>query len=117
MAAIPMASGQTSCASPHSWVGLKASVWPASIAVLPALLILSGSATLRLTCYYYRGAYYKAFWADPPSCTVGEPRARYWGENSFPLVLQNIHRYMLFISMAVLVILAIDAFEAYWFVE
>ena len=39
----------------------------------------------RLTCYYYRGAYYKAFWADPPSCTVGEPRSSYWGENSFPL--------------------------------
>src|SRR5205823_5954380 len=41
----------------------------------------------------------------------------YWGENSFPLVLQNIHRYMLYLSMAVLLILAIDAFEAYWFVE
>ena len=55
------------------------------------------------TCYYYRGAYYKAFWADPPSCTVGEPRKRYRGENSFPLILQNIHRYFLFISVVVLV--------------
>src|ERR1700731_405225 len=41
----------------------------------------------RLTCYYYRGAYYKAFWADPPSCTVGEPRKSYWGEATFPLVI------------------------------
>ena len=56
-------------------------------------------AFFRLTCYYYRGAYYKAFWADPPSCTVGEPRSSYWGENSFPLILQNVHRYMLFLSL------------------
>jgi hypothetical protein len=103
--------------SPHSWFGLKPSVWPAWISFSPALLILPIPATFRLTCYYYRGAYYKAFWADPPSCTVGEPRARYWGENSFPLVLQNIHRYMLYLSMAVLLILAIDAFEAYWFTD
>ena len=25
-------------------------------------------ALFRVTCYYYRGAYYKALWADPPSC-------------------------------------------------
>jgi hypothetical protein len=41
----------------------------------PALLILWIPAGFRLTCYYYRGAYYKSFWADPPSCAVGEPRS------------------------------------------
>ena len=59
--------------------------WPAWLPFSPALLILPIPAFFRLTCYYYRGAYYKAFWADPPSCTVGEPRSSYWGENSFPL--------------------------------
>ena len=59
----------------------------------PALLILPFPGSFRFTCYYYRGAYYKAFWADPPSCSVGEPRKSYLGENSFPLILQNIHRY------------------------
>jgi hypothetical protein len=24
----------------------------------------------RATCYYFRGAYYKAFFADPPACAV-----------------------------------------------
>ena len=43
----------------------------------PALLILPFPGLFRLTCYYYRGAYYKAFWADPPACAVGEPRKRY----------------------------------------
>ena len=61
--------------------------------------------------------YYKAFWSDPPSCTVGEPRKSYWGENSFPLILQNVHRYMLFLSVFVLMILAIDAWQAMWFAD
>ena len=56
---------------------------------------------LRLTCYYYRGAYYKAFWADPPACTVGEPRKTYLGERSFPLIMQNVHRYFLYLALAV----------------
>ena len=50
----------------------------------PAFLILWAPAGFRFTCYYYRGAYYKAFWADPIACAVGEPRKRYLGEKSFP---------------------------------
>ncbi|HMA25175.1 MAG TPA: hypothetical protein VKP00_14300, partial [Gemmatimonadaceae bacterium] len=61
---------------------------------------------------YYRGAYYKAFWADPPSCTVGEPRKSYWGERTFPLVVQNIHRYFLYVALIFLVILSHDVLEA-----
>ena len=49
----------------------------------PALLILPFPGLFRFTCYYYRGAYYKAFWADPPACAVGEPRKSYLGENFF----------------------------------
>ena len=44
-----------------------------------------GSGLFRFTCYYYRGAYYKAFWADPPSCAVGEPRQLIAVKQSFPL--------------------------------
>jgi hypothetical protein len=101
--------------SPHSWFGAKPALWPGWVAFSPALLILPIPALFRFTCYYYRGAYYKAFWGDPPSCTVSEPRNSYWGENSFPLILQNVHRYMLFISVLVLLILAADAYAGYWF--
>jgi hypothetical protein len=48
---------------------------------------------------------------------VGEPRASYLGENSFPLVLQNVHRYMLYLSMLVLAILVWDVWKALWFVD
>lgn len=101
--------------SPHSWLGPKPAAWPAWLPFSPALIILPIPALFRFTCYYYRGAYYQAFWADPPSCAVGEPRARYRGENSFPLILQNVHRYMLFISVWILLILGIDVWEALWF--
>ncbi len=53
--------------SPHSWFGPKPAFWPGFLPFSPALLILWAPAGFRFTCYYYRGAYYKAFWADPPS--------------------------------------------------
>ena len=63
----------------------------------PALLILAFPLGFRVTCYYYRKAYYRAFFLDPPGCAVGEPAHRnYRGETGFPFVLQNLHRYFLY---------------------
>src|SRR6266481_3383984 len=101
--------------SPHSWFGPKPAWWPAWLLFSPALLILWAPGGFRLTCYYYRGAYYKSFWADPPSCAVGEPRAFYRGEASLPLVLQNVHRYFLYLAIPILGVLAYDAWKALWF--
>jgi hypothetical protein len=72
---------------------------------------------MRFTCYYYRGAYYKSFWADPPACAVSEPRKKYWGENSLPLILQNVHRYFMYLAVIFVIILAYDAYKAMWFVD
>ncbi len=83
--------------------------WPAFLPFSAAMLILWAPGGFRFTCYYYRGAYYKALWAAPPSCAVGEPRKSYWGERSFPLILQNVHRYFLYLALVFIVILAIDA--------
>src|SRR6516225_10416201 len=101
--------------SPYSWFGPKPGWWPGALPFSAALLILWAPGGFRVTCYYYRGAYYKAFWADPPSCTVGEPRKKYLGERSFPLILQNIHRYFLYLALLFLIILARDVWNAFWF--
>ena len=103
--------------SGHSWFGPKPGWWPDWIRWSPAFLIIWAPLGFRLTCYYYRGAYYKAFWADPPQCTVGEPRSKYRGERSFPLILQNVHRYFLYVALMFIVILASDVWRALWFVD
>ena len=101
--------------SPHAWFGPPPSWWPAVLPFSPAGLILWAPGLFRLTCYYYRGAYYKSFWADPPGCAVGEPRQSYLGERSFPLVLQNVHRYFLYLALLFLLVLAHDVWKALWF--
>ncbi|KOU05866.1 membrane protein [Streptomyces sp. NRRL F-5755] len=74
----------------------------------PALLILIFPLGFRLTCYYYRKAYYRGFWASPPACAVAEPHKKYTGETRFPLILQNIHRYFFYFAVLVAGILTYD---------
>jgi hypothetical protein len=99
----------------HAWFGPLPLWWPNWIPYSPAFLILWAPAGFRLTCYYYRGAYYKAFWADPPNCAVGEPRKGYIGESNWPLRIQNIHRYFLYVAIIFIVLLLKDAFMAFVF--
>ncbi len=101
--------------SPHAWFGPKPEWFPALLPFSPALLILWAPGLFRVTCYYYRGAYYKSHWADPPACTVGEPRDVYRGEASLPLILHNVHRYFLYLAILFLFILSHDVWKALWF--
>jgi hypothetical protein len=103
--------------SPHSWFGgpVQPAWWPSFLHYSAAALILWGPGGFRLTCYYYRGAYYKAFWADPANCAVGEPRKKYLGERWFPLIVQNIHRYFLYVAIIIIGLLTYDAWKAMWF--
>lgn len=105
--------------SDHAWIRVDSQPgwWPGWLRFSPALLILPFPALFRFTCYYYRGAYYKALWSDPPNCTVGEWRNSYWGENSLPLILQNIHRYFLYFALIFIVILAWDAIKSFKFAD
>ncbi len=103
--------------SATAWFGPKPGWIPSWIPFTAALLILWAPGGFRFTCYYYRGAYYKAFWADPPACSVGEPRHNYRGERKFPLIIQNIHRYFLYLALLFILILAYDAYEAFWFAD
>lgn len=79
----------------------------------PAFLILPVPAGFRMTCYYYRKAYYRSFFLDPVACAVGEGRKGYLGEAKFPFILQNLHRYTLYAALAFLVILWWDVIKAF----
>ncbi len=84
--------------------------WPLS----PALLILWAPGGFRVTCYYYRKAYYRSLFLTPPACGVGGKPQRYRGERAI-LLFQNLHRYFLYPALALVVILWIDAIEAFFF--
>ena len=113
----PFYSPELYGSSSHSWFGPKPEWWPLILPFSPAFFILLGPAGMRFTCYYYRGAYYKAFWADPLACSVGEPRKKYWGENKFPLLMQNMHRYFLYPAILFVLVLTYDAWKALWFLN
>lgn len=84
-------------------------VWwlPYAAVSLPFLLLF------RLTCYYYRKAYYRSVWQSPTACAVAEPHAKYTGETRFPLILQNAHRYFFYIAAIISVINTYDAIAAF----
>ena len=79
----------------------------------PALLILIFPLGFRMTCYYYRKAYYRAFWLSPPACAVAEPHTKYSGETRLPLILNNIHRYFWYAAVLVALILSYDVVLAF----
>jgi hypothetical protein len=81
--------------------------------ISPALLILIFPLGFRLTCYYYRKAYYRSFWWAPPACAVADAHGAYTGESRFPLFFQNVHRYFFFAGLVFNVILTIDAVMAF----
>lgn len=87
--------------------------------VSPALLILPFPLSFRLTCYYYRKAYYRSFFWSPPACAVKGPveRPRYEGERSFPFVLQNLHRFALYFALIFLIILSVDVIKSMRYVN
>ena len=101
----------------HAWFGPEPGWWPHWIPFYPALLILPFPGLFRFTCYYYRGKYYKGFWADPPNCAVGEPRKSYRGERPYPNALQNLHRYAMYVALLFIVMLAWDAWQAFWWLD
>lgn len=89
---------------------------PQSLAWLsPAVLVLWAPGGFRVTCYYYRKAYYRALFLDPVGCAVSEPShfcgvtrgAAYSGETKL-LLFQNLHRYFLYLALLFLVLLALD---------
>jgi len=100
---------------PDAMLGPKPGWWPGFLPFSPALIILPFPALFRFTCYYYRGAYYKGFWADPPACAVSEPRKKYNSENAWPLRIQNIHRYFMYFALLFLIFLWKDAWDGFHF--
>ncbi len=79
----------------------------------PSLLILIFPLGFRMTCYYYRKAYYRSFWMSPPACAVAEPHSKYTGETRAPLLFQNAHRWFFYAGLVFNFLLTTDAVLAF----
>lgn len=98
----------------HGWFGSWPTWWPAWFPASPAFLILAGPLSFRLTCYYYRKFYYRAYLLTPPACAVGAlPQKDYRGE-TFLFIFQNLHRYTLYVAIAFIFFLTYDTGLAFF---
>jgi hypothetical protein len=84
------------------------------IAIFPfALITLPFLGLFRLTCYYYRRAYYRSYWGSPPACAVPDFHKTYGGESRLPLILQNSHRYFFYAAVLLSIVNTVDAILAF----
>lgn len=90
-----------------TWFPKVPSIIPYAVVSLPFVL------GFRLTCYYYRRAYYRAFWRAPAACAVREPHATYTGETRLPLILQNLHRYFFYVVILISILNTYDLTQAF----
>ena len=105
----PCISGE--CAAGSSSLGQW---FPAVPPIIPyALVSLPFVLGFRLTCYYYRRAYYRAFWRAPAACAVREPHAKYTGETRFPLIMQNLHRFFFYLVILISILNTYDVIQAF----
>ena len=97
----------------HAWFGAFPTWWPSFLPQSPSFFVPALAIAFRATCYYYRGAYYKAMALTPPACTVRGISRRYRGETAL-LVVQNLHRYTLYGALFLLVCLWAEALSAFF---
>jgi hypothetical protein len=82
----------------------------------PGIWVAWAPFVFRLTCYYYRKAYFRSFLWHPRSCAVPEPhRGTYRGETAFPWVLNNLHRFAFYATFVQVAFLWFDAIVAFDF--
>jgi hypothetical protein len=97
------------CVHPH--LPIVGSYWNLS----PAILVVAFPLAFRVTCYYYRRSYYRAFFWAPPACAVPDARKSYAGETHLPFLIQNLHRYALIFATTLLAFLWWDTVLAFNF--
>lgn len=85
-----------------------------SIFLSPAFVVLLGPVPFRATCYYYRRAYYRSYFLSPPACAVGDVAKSYKGESIFPFIIQNLHRFFMYVALVFIPVLWYGAFKGFY---
>jgi hypothetical protein len=107
-------SAAGSAPAAHAWFGEWPQWWKDNLSFIPASppwLVGFMPLVFRGTCYYYRKAYYRSFLGMPPACAVAPVPHDYKGETTF-LIIQNLHRYTMYVALLLLPILFMGAANA-----
>jgi hypothetical protein len=80
----------------------------------PAFFAIWGPVGFRATCYYYRRSYYRSYFLSPPACAVGDFSKKYSGEDRLPLILQNVHRFFMYVALIFVPLLWIGAIRGFY---
>ena len=80
----------------------------------PAFFAIWGPVGFRATCYYYRRSYYRSYFLSPPACAVGDLTKKYSGEDRLPLILQNAHRFFMYVALIFVPLLWIGAIRGFY---
>jgi hypothetical protein len=87
-----------------------------SFVLSPGVYIVWSPLAFRVSCYYYRKAYHRAFFA-PPACAMSPPtmlqRFKYRGEQALPWVFNNLHRFFLYTAIVNVAFLLYDLLHAF----
>jgi len=95
-----------------TWLSAINADWSGAWYLSPAFIVLLGPVPFRATCYYYRRAYYRSFFFSPPGCAVGDVGETYKGEAKLPLIMQNAHRFFMYIALIFVPLLWIGAIRS-----
>ncbi len=95
-----------------TWLSMINADWEGAWYLSPGFIVLIGPVPFRATCYYYRRAYYRSYFLSPPACAVGDVGPTYKGESSFPLIMQNAHRYVMYVALVFVPLLWIGAIRS-----
>jgi hypothetical protein len=85
--------------------------------VPPALWVVWAPLAFRGTCYYYRKAYFRAFFRHPASCAAPDRDAhpgRYRGESGL-FAVNNLHRYAFYAICLQMAFLWYDVAAQFWY--
>ena len=88
----------------------------AGFIISPGIYIVWSPLLFRVSCYYYRKAYHRAFFA-PPACAMAPPsflnRFKYYGERTLPWIFNNLHRFFLYTAILNIAFLLVDFLHAF----
>ena len=88
----------------------------AAFKFFPAFWVVWLPIAFRLTCYYGRKAYYRSIMLSPSACAVGKGAGRgYNGESALPWILNNLHRYFLYLIVVLVIFHWFHFFQAFNF--